>query len=277
MSKKDIATTLDQDDELDLDQEDLDEEDLEDDEDEEEDDEPAKGKKSPSSVTKKDITEFRSELSDLKKLVQKSGDAGDQKKLSRVDALFQAMLKGGSKIEDLQPLYALVEAIREDVKEESEEGKKKDRQASLDDRCWETMQSVWQEFVAKDPSLEWSEDKILNRAIKLLSTGKSFASAREKYDAGRVPAQKDFRDAIRRILNTYERETGKSRAGKTDDQLDLQSSRAKPRKSAAGANEDIDLKKLTPWEREIYTTTLNVTKNKDLAREALRDLAALNK
>lgn len=280
MAKKDIADQNLNDEELDLedeeqdeDEEDLEEEDQdEDDEEQDEDDEDEKPSRK-SSASKKDIQEIRETLKDLKAAANKSGDASDKKKVKKVDQIFQNWLGEGKTTKELGPLYTLLEALKEDLREEYEEASADKDQKSLQARSWDAMDSAFEKIARKNPGISWSKQEITQRAFDLMSKSKRYADARDTYTRGRVPAARHYEDALVRVVAVFEKETGKSSGAKkeTPAALDIKNSRTRSKSSAVGDG-DVDVNALDPMEREIYTTTLNITKNKALAKEALKDL-----
>ncbi|MBA3993390.1 MAG: hypothetical protein C0469_07670 [Cyanobacteria bacterium DS2.3.42] len=279
MGKKDIGDQNLNDEELDLEDEDQDEdeEDLEDDDqdeddDEDQDDEDEKPSRK-SSVSAKDIKDIKDTINDLRNAANKSGDSKDQKKVKKVDQIFQTWLSEGKKANDLSPLYSLMEALKEDLREEYEEAGKTEKAKTLDERSWDAMDTAFEKFARKNPAIGWSKAEITAKAYELMRSSKRYSDARDTYARGRVPAARHYEDAMARTIAVFEKETGKSSGAKKEapQSLDIKNSRTKSKSSAVGDGE-IDLNSLDAMERHIYTTTLNITKNKKLAREALKDL-----
>lgn len=282
MAKKDIGDQNPaEDQELDLEDEDQDEdeEDLEDDdqdddenEDDDDDEDEKPSRKNRGTVSPADIKAIKETLRDLKDAAKK-GDAVDQKKVKRVDQQFQSWLSEGKTAKDLAPLYQLMEALKEDLREEYEEADKGKQQTSLKERSWEAMDRAFEKIAKKNPSIRWSKLEMTQRAFESMSTGKRYADVRETYTRGRVPADRHYEEALLRQVAVFEKETGKSSGAKkeTPASLDLKNSQIRG-KSSAVRDGEVDLEKLDHMERQIYTTTLNITKNKKLALEALKDL-----
>lgn len=279
MAKKDIADqNLNDEEELDLEDEDqeededLEEEDQEEDEDEDHDDEEEKPSRK-SVASKKDIQEIRETLKDLKAAASNSDKAGASKKVKKVDQIFQNWLGEGKTAKELGPLYTLLEALKDDLREEYEEASNDKDQKSLQARSWDAMDAAFEKIARKNPGISWSKQEITQRAFDLMSKSKRYSDARDTYTRGRVPAARHYEDALARVVTVFEKETGKSSGAKKETPAALDTKNSRPRsKSSAVGDGDIDVNALDPMEREIYTTTLNVTKNKALAKEALKDL-----
>jgi hypothetical protein len=224
-------------------------------------------------VSAKDIKEIKDTINDLKSAAAKSGDSKDQKKVKKVDQIFQNWLSEGKTAKDLGPLYSLMEALKEDLREEYEEANKVEKSKTLDERSWEAMDSAFEKFARKNPSISWSKMEITNKAYELMRSSKRYSDARDTYARGKVPASRHFDDAMARAIAVFEKETGKSSGAKKEapQSLDIKNSKTKSKSSAVGDGK-IDLDSLDAAERSIYLTTLNVTKNEKFAREALKDL-----
>lgn len=258
----------DQEDDEDLDDEDEDEEDQDDDQDDDDDDEPAPR----SNKVTKQLADVKATLAELKALSAK-GDGSDKRKVKKVDEIFSVWLSNGEKKETLAPLYELMQGLKDDLKGEYEEARSSENAKTLQDRSWEAMDSAFDKVARKMPQVSWSKAEITARAFELMSKGKAYADARETYSRGKVPAARHYENALLKIVSVFEKETGKSSGAKKEapQTLDLKNSRTKGKSSAVGEG-DVDVSKLDAMERQIYTTTLNITKDKKLAKEALQDL-----
>lgn len=256
---------LDEDEDEDEDQED------EDDSDQEDDDEDEKPKRKAKRSSQPSNAAILKEIEQIKQIAQNSGTKSDQKKASKLEQTLNAMLENGADKGQIGVLYRMFLDLKEDLREESKEESKKSSAESLKERCMDAFESAFDRAAAKNPSLKWSKAEIISRAISRVERGSSYVDARNAYASGRMPSASTFERAITSVIETFEKETGNKSAVKKNESLDIGSSKLKG-KSTKGSSKskEVDVDSLNDFEREIYTSTLNSTKSKEFALEALQ-------
>lgn len=257
--------------------EDVEDQELEEDEDSEGDDDdspdlddkPAPQKRR-SAPRNEDMSDIRQQLAELKAIAA-GGNREDKQKVSKVDQMFEKLLNGGYKKEQLAALAGLVESLKEDLRAEYGEATEKATKAALDSACWTAIDKEIEKYADSIPAVEWAKDTIRRRVRDLVSKS---PEAQHAYSQGKVPPQNLFAKATKRITETYLKASGIKQGGSSsNDQLDVKNSRVKPG-GAIAKDGEVDVDKLSDFERNIYVTTLNITKNKELALDALKALRA---
>lgn len=244
--------------------------DEEEDQDDEEEDEEEESPKKQNAALRKELAQLRALISSTKEPGNK-GEGG--KKSSRVEAAFAKLISGGVKPSDLTVLYSLFTELKADLKDEAEESRKSTTAADLGDRCMEVLEDEFARAAKNNKQLQWARKEIVDRAISLMQRSVSFEDARQQWDSGRVPSRQHFSRAVARVIQTYQKETGTKSSSKSEG-LDIGSSKLKGKPTKTTRDGEIDVDKLSDFDRNVYLETLNVTGNKKLALEALRDIRA---
>jgi hypothetical protein len=203
-----------------------------------------------------------------------------QEEVGEFGALLQTMLANGVPAKDLEPLVQLHLASQNDLKKQMEkmvkEGTGTTAEQQLKAKCWERADEVLEEL--SNVTKPRMRQALMDEMWELMANPENddFASARAAYARGVTPSKKDFEKVARLVLQSAPKEfvktKGDTKAGSP--QLDPGNSRPTPSK---GINKDgsVDVSKLTEVERDVYTHTLNVTKSKEIALKALKQVAPL--
>lgn len=262
MSKRQDITDQDDDQELDLEEPETEEGE------EEGDDKPTpKPAKQPSEALK-EIKGLKASLAQLQGLIAGNATKEDKKAVSNLDAMLEALVQGGYDKQEVAVLAATLGAVTKDLEAKYESRTGQDRVNSLNAQYKNAVEREVDVYVEQyGKSVEYAKERLVREIRDHIVNDDKFT---EPFKEGRLPSQTEFRKATAKILGTYLKETGikKSEANQPE-QLDLKSS-AKKSSPAISKDGTVDTKKLTDFEREVYQQTLNITKNKDIALEALR-------
>lgn len=273
MPRMNLAETQDDapefEDELDKDEEEgTGREDDEDDEDDEEDDDEEEGKKKPAPRRERqDLSKLERSIEELKAMAA-GGTRAEQKRVSEVEKLLESMLQGGYNKDQVAALALVAQAVKADLKAEDAEGREVADRQTLDEQCFDAVDAEIDKYVKRYPAVRWAKSELRTRVGQYMARSNKFADAQARYAQKKKPAQSDFARATERIVGTFLKESGIKGSG-TSDQLDIKSSRTKPSPAVSKSGE-VNVDRLNDFEREIYQSTLNITKNKELALKALK-------
>jgi hypothetical protein len=213
-------------------------------------------------------------------LVQNSSTkAVTTKNVSQVELAIQGLIAEGYKPDQLEAVVRLVGGVKADLEQEYEgklrEAEGKQTKQSLDSECHSRAEKALSELVSKDIDDD-TKHFLISKMYKLMNSGDEFEASRHAYSQGRAPAAQQFEKVAALVLRFAPSEFVKSKDGtKTGGSQQLDTGNSRPRPSAAISKDgkSVDVDKLDQVEKEIYLATLNSTKNKDIALEALKTLA----
>ncbi len=245
--------------------------DAEDDQEEEGQEGDNEGKQTQASVdlgTQQAIARLAQQVGALTQHVAGKNTEQQQQQISETEKTLNFLLQSGFKPEQLEAVTALVTAAQKDIKKELEakyrEDKSKEQTQTLDQRCYERGAEALEKLIegtafAQDDELRQA---LLVKAQKLMQTSPELQSARDAYSQNKVPTRADFEKAVRLVLQKLPKEFGMNNRDN-----------AGSRSQAISKDGKVDVSKLTDYEREIYTATLNTTKNPEIALHALKTIA----
>lgn len=283
MKKVDLSTTNDDQDVNDPELEDENEEDeddldLEDEDDEDDDDQPSGKGSNSRRASGANMADVAAELRALQSLVSQNGSTQDKKRVSKLEETI-ATLATQYKPESLVPLLQMVQAMKEDLTGDYEKAQLQENQrkisSDIEDHIVSRLDTAIAKYGKQLPGMKWAKKTLGEKVIELVNRSKNFESVRAAYGAGRMPARSSLNEAVDKILRTYLKDNGIVKGGNSN-AIDSRPSTTRT-KSASKANGDIDPSKLDDFERSIYRETLNITKNPELAKEAVRNLGALRR
>jgi hypothetical protein len=229
-------------------------------------------------VTLKSLTRA---IQDLRGLVQTQGSQKDVKTVSRYEQEIEALAKDGYTKESLLAIHRVIAAKEADLQEQRNAEIKAEAQQRFITRCQDTLRREIDDFAEKVPSAKWSKEALYAAAVKAMEDEEEFAKENETFKKGNVP---DFKKIFRKVSQTYLKDSGiKSGDKGSGDGIDTKNSRTRP-SAAISKDGSVDVTKLTDYEREIYTATLNALGGKnskdpatrkraqEIALQALRDI-----
>lgn len=237
---------------------------------EEGDDKPKR--KPPASVTN-EVKEVRNELARLSQLVSSSGSKQDERRVSNLEKTLAELVKGGYKPEQLAALVEVAKAIKDDIDVDQTQKSAQQQTREFNNNCWSAVYGALDKLAetngVDEKAFSYARDELAKRVAKTLESHEKFPDARNAYRQQILPDKKDFAAAARIVFETYKKESGmKSSDNRPAPQLDLKSSRSQASRSSS-KNTEINLSELSDFEKEVYLSTKNITKNEELARKAL--------
>jgi hypothetical protein len=188
------------------------------------------------------------------------------------------LIKKGFKEEDLADLGVYIQGEIQDSMATLDKKSQNDRvqqfRNTVFEKGLEEADKFFESVGIKNPSPNMRA-ALVNDAGELMQKDPKFANALAAFQNGRVPLTSDFVKAIQLAGRVY----GKGAVTMKDSDkgapanLDTKNSKTKAAASAVNDKGEVDLTTVTDLERQVYTDTLNVTKNKDIALHALKTIA----
>ena len=231
--------------------------------------------------------ETRAAITQLHQMVQKISDKTDagekvsQKEVSSLEKMTAHLLSEGYKPESLKGSIALLDAMKSDIMKEVEaryaDAEKEKGQKSLDEKFLDRMQEELGKLIEGKPELQGDQEfqeMVLKKMWTHMSTDPGMDSARKAYAAGRPPSNADIQKSARLVLQKLPGGFAMVNSDNKNEGIDANNSRPGGSHPAISKKGEVDVEKLNDFERDIYTTTLNCTKDKKLALEALKELGS---
>lgn len=209
-------------------------------------------------------------LNDLRGMIG-SGNKKEEKKISKLDAQLGALLERGAKKDEVGNLYAILDAFKQDILEEYKGDQEKMTQAQLEKEAQRALDREIANATEDNQAASWAAPTIRDRAAQLILQGRgnTWVRARQYFQRGEVPPSNYFKKAVERTLQTWEKQTGNNKTSKA--KLDISNSpvkgSSKPKLTPKG---QLDTRKFSDAELEIYEQTKNITKDDELALEAVK-------
>jgi len=168
-------------------------------------------------------------------------------------------------------LYRFAEAIEKKIEKRYQGAVQQDKVGTHQQQCRAALTRELDALAEKygEAKVEYSKPQLYQEVLNVVDKDPQFANELAKFNRGEVP---NFKKAVQLVSDKWAKEFGMMKDGKSgSDQLDTKNSRTKP-SAAISKDGKVDVTKLTDYEREVYTATLNVTKNKDIALKALKEI-----
>lgn len=219
-------------------------------------------------TTARELKKLQNSFAQLQALVA-GGTKTDKTTVSRVDETLSALLEGGYDKQEVAVLAATMNALRQDLENKYEQKTGADKVAALNASYRSTVEQEIDVFVEQyGKVVEYAKDRLINEARDLMVNDDKFTAP---FNQGRLASRGDFKKVVSKIVGNYLKESGIKRAdnNSASEQPDLRNSAKRP-SSAISKDGEVDTKKLGDLEREVYMSTLNITKNKELALKALK-------
>lgn len=245
---------------------------LADDEGEEEEEKPKRRPTGDAPASKADIREVRSIVEGLKNQVQ-GGSKEDKKEVSELDKLLVSMLENGADKNQVAGLLAVATAITKDLEKKGESKEQETLARSLNQRVLDEIDGQLDKYEKEyGEVIGIGREQLGKRVLQRMRDSDKYASARAQYEAGRKPSAGDFQRATAEVVETFLKKAGiKKSANPANEQLDLGSSRSRPTKVTTDKGK-IDVATLAEDERDAYYAAKNITKNDDVAIDAVMTL-----
>lgn len=213
-----------------------------------------------------------------------AGKPATKEEVSELEKAYALLVGEGYKVEGLKGQAVLFQAFKEDllkeVRGEYEKAESEKGQKSLNERCYDRASDELEKIIrGKEISAELSEQlkdpdyrsMILQKMWRTMTEEPGLQSARNAYQKGVAPMANEFEKAARLVLQKLPGGLTTMSRDKSE-QLDSKSSKPGSGHPAVSKKGEVDTSKLNDWEREVYMTALNTTKNKDIALHALQTI-----
>lgn len=224
------------------------------------------------------IARMQKTIDELNQKVKSGTEKEKKQALSHSEEALHSLLQLGYKPNQLEAIVGYMEGVKKDLTAEFERKTSEKEQTrnleKLNEDCSKTATRVIKDLI-KGSALAGNshqERALLGQVWDMLANDDQFSSARKAYQSGIEPDAKDFEKAARLVLQTYPKEFGfMEKRESSGNQIDNKNSRPQPH-PAVNKKGDVDLSKLSDFERETYEMTLNKTKSPKIALLALNTI-----